>query len=258
MLAFLSAIAPLQAEPPQKTLKVCGQELAVSAVSGDTLVLSSGEKVLLADIKAPEYWPDNKPYKSWPYSYQSKDALHALTAGQTLSLYCGKKPTNIYGEKVAHIYLENGDWLQQSLLKDGHAFYYPTNQFTSLHDDLKHSEKHARQNHKGLWSYDSYQLISADSQNIKTGWFQFVKGTIASATAVRKTTYLNFGENWRTDFTIQLDAKLSKQLKQRSVQVEALQGKEVEVRGWVEWSGGPKIILSHLDQLEILSVSESR
>jgi micrococcal nuclease len=64
-------------------------------------------------------------------------------------------------------------------------------------------------------------------------------------------TYLNFGADWRADFTVrvrrtELEGALA------GLDLEGLGGRLVEVRGVVLEAGGPLIELSHPEQLQVL------
>ncbi|MEX0298672.1 MAG: hypothetical protein AB3N28_06355 [Kordiimonas sp.] len=99
-----------------------------------------------------------------------------------------------------------------------------------------------------------YQPVNATGSDLKPGWFQTVKGTVYSAKKIGKTIYLNFDQDWRTDFTVQLTQKLERKYLKKELSPLSLAGQNIEVRGWVEWSGGPKIILTHTDQMQRLAV----
>jgi micrococcal nuclease len=63
--------------------------------------------------------------------------------------------------------------------------------------------------------------------------------------------YLNFGTDWRTDFTVRVrHAALAGAL--GGIDLEGLAGRTVEVRGVVLEAGGPLIELSHPEQLQVL------
>jgi hypothetical protein len=64
--------------------------------------------------------------------------------------------------------------------------------------------------------------------------------------------YLNFGDDWRSDFTISIDRKDVPAFPAAGIDVKALAGKRVWVRGWIEWRSGPMIAATHPEQLELL------
>ena len=84
------------------------------------------------------------------------------------------------------------------------------------------------------------------------GSFQLVEGTVRAVAVRRKYTYLNFGANWRDDFTIAIPARAHLMFKESCLDPESLQGRNVRVRGWIKSRNGPMIDASHPEQIEIL------
>jgi micrococcal nuclease len=80
-----------------------------------------------------------------------------------------------------------------------------------------------------------------------------VEGRIRKVATVRKTTYLNFGDNWRDDFTITLTSRSRRMFEKTGLSLADLAGKRIRIRGWVKSRNGPMITATHPEQLEILS-----
>ena len=81
---------------------------------------------------------------------------------------------------------------------------------------------------------------------------QIVEGIILSAADVRGRIYLNFGVDYKTDFTITIAKKNVKSFAQVGVDLLSLEGARVRVRGWIELINGPSIWANHPAQIEIL------
>lgn len=64
--------------------------------------------------------------------------------------------------------------------------------------------------------------------------------------------YLNFGADWRTDFTITIAARDLKLFEQAGLDLFALEGRTVRVRGWLDSYNGPAIEADHPEQIEVL------
>lgn len=223
-------------------------------LSGDTLQLTDKRIIKLADIKAPELWVADTPYKSWPFAYQARDKLSELVAGKAVTLYCGAQAKTLTGNSSAHVLRTDGLWIQRQLLQDGSVFFFRALNNNLNPEMLLNAEKKARESGKGLWQVKAYQVRnSTHPKAIIIGWFQVVEGQILSAKRVKEHLYLNFGPNWRKDFTLQIPNRFLKQLKLNK-QPSSIEGKYIRVRGWAEWAGGPKIILDAPQNLEILPV----
>ena len=82
--------------------------------------------------------------------------------------------------------------------------------------------------------------------------FQLVEGIITSAADVRGTVYLNFGADYKTDFTIVVAKKNRRSLERAGLDPMTLEGAKVRIRGWIELQNGPMIWLDDPNRLEIL------
>jgi hypothetical protein len=58
-------------------------------------------------------------------------------------------------------------------------------------------------------------------------------------------TYLNFGQDWHTDFTVEIERKDKAAFASAGIDLGALAAKRIRVRGWIEWRNGPMIRASH-------------
>jgi micrococcal nuclease len=84
------------------------------------------------------------------------------------------------------------------------------------------------------------------------GTFQIVEGTIVGAVERRDRIFLNFGVDYRTDFTIAISPRVAKRLRKGGADPLEWKAKRVRVRGWISLLNGPEIELTHLEQIEIL------
>lgn len=237
------------------SLHKCGSGLGDIALSGDRVALKSGKVIALASIKAPEYWSkatDGAPsYKSWPHSGAARRALTTLIQGKPLRFFCTRKRPNHMGEITAHI-LAGKTWVQQDLLEHGHVWQYALQANQAIFKALVNAEHTAQKTQKGVWGISGYRPVLAGSEDLKPGWFQIIRGTVLSSNPVAGKVYLNFGHDWSTDFTINVPNKLVPLYQSNGLPINQLANHEIEVRGWVEWSGGPKIIITGQNQIRLL------
>jgi len=251
-LAAIDRLEKLSTE----NMSICSQSSALEATSGDTLVDDAGQTYRLAGVKAPEIWDTDSDYKSWPYGLEAQQALSNLTAEQMVIFYCEKKSTDRNGALIAHAVRDDGLWIQAELLKAGSAFYFPLPEIEIGLDNLWHFEVQAKKRKQGLWAFDSYQTIPTnDLETLKGrfGYFSIVQGKVHDVAKVGDTIFLNFDEDWRRDFTIEVSGKTARLFEKMSQDLFELEGKSVEVRGWLDQKGGPRILLlapSHLTLLD--------
>ena len=65
--------------------------------------------------------------------------------------------------------------------------------------------------------------------------------------------YLNFARDWKSDFTVSVARKDVSAFTAEGIDLKALAGKRVRVRGWVIWRNGPMIEATHPEQIELLT-----
>ena len=234
---------------------VFGQEwFAVMRVTdGDTLVLENGERVRLLGINAPELYPQAEQGAE-----TARHRLHQLVDGKRITLRFSRRQRDRHGRLLAHICREDGVWLQGALLTKGWVWVY------TLGDNAPHYaeallsyERQARAAGRGLWRLPAYQrgrfIITAIEAEQHIGRFRLVEGKVVVATKHRDTVYINFGADWRQDFTIRIKAKALKRFQADGVQPTTWAGTQLRVRGWIKGLNGALIDASHAQQIEQLS-----
>jgi len=83
--------------------------------------------------------------------------------------------------------------------------------------------------------------------------FQLVEGQIVAPAKAKGDVYLNFGEDWRTDFTVLIPRKALRLFKEAALDPLAWTGRRIRVRGWVFSRNGPMIEATHPEQIELLA-----
>ena len=70
--------------------------------------------------------------------------------------------------------------------------------------------------------------------------------------------YLNFGRNWRTDFTVTISPQDMKSFKADGIDPRKYAGKVIRVRGWIERLNGPEIEVAVPEAIQVLPGSSAR
>jgi hypothetical protein len=83
--------------------------------------------------------------------------------------------------------------------------------------------------------------------------FALVEGRVREVARVRGRGFLNFGADWKTDFTIVIAPKDMKRFEADGVAPEDYAGRRVRVHGWLRSYNGPMIDVTHPEQIEVLS-----
>lgn len=231
-------------------------------IDGDSLVLDNGLRVLLSAVQAPK--PERvDEHSSWPLANEAREALRVLTAGKTVRLFYGGDKRDRYDRAIAQIYTLNAKgepdiWLQEAMVKAGMARVYSWRGYTQDTGALYRAETEARNAKRGIWqtkiTNGFYDVRKPDPDPLAqyVDSVQTIEGIIIKTADVRRTIYLNFGADYKTDFTIAIPKKSRKAFKKASYDPLALTGARVRVRGYVEIYGGPIIWLDDPERLEVL------
>ena len=120
-----------------------------------------------------------------------------------------------------------------------------------MSQQLYEQEALAIQGKIGIWE-KSAQILNQDTAQEHIGTFQIVEGKIYSASMRSNTIYANFTRDWKTDFTIRVKKENRILFSRSGHNPLSWNGKEVQVRGYVEDYNGPMITVTHPSQIKIL------
>lgn len=247
LLAVLLASCGPQAKDLQK-----GERGRVArVVDGDTLEMEGGLRVHLVSVEAP---------RESPWDAKARAALERLALQREVELRYGGLARLPKSERypneaaLAHVFVhtEGGRWIwaQQALLREGLVRVHTRKDNLARVDRLLADEAKARAAKLGLWAERRYQIKQAD-QPIEAGGFSVVEGTVRSVQETEQRLYLNFGDDYRTDFTVLV--VLADLPNFTGLDPKGLVNRRVRVRGFVTDRGGPLIRADHAAQIELLS-----
>lgn len=241
-------------------LSAGGEAKVSEIVDGDTVRLEDGRQVRLVGIQAPKLPLGRAGFKKWPLADESKSALGDLTLGRNVRLFYGGRRIDRYGRALAHLFAGEGNevWIQRALLRQGMARVYSFPDNRALVTELLAAEKEARQRRRGIWSLRWYRVRSVAEASGLIGTFQLIAGQVVSTAKVRGRLYINFGQDWRSDFTISVSPRNYKRFRQSGFEHEQLVGRLVEVRGWLSSYNGPLIEANHPEQIQVLDAPPER
>jgi endonuclease YncB( thermonuclease family) len=214
--------------------------------------------VYLVGIQAPKLPLGRPNFVAWPLAEEAKAALEGLTLGHRVALAYGGRRVDRHGRALAHLYLEEeagqppGVWVQGRLLELGLARVYSFADNRALVAEMLVLEGAARRARRGIWGLSYYAVRRPQEAAGDVGSFQVVEGIVVSASVVRGRAYLNFGADWRQDFTVSLAPPVRRRFEAEGIDPTAYQGQRLRVRGWLESWNGPMIEVTHPDQIEVL------
>lgn len=246
---------PAEAENlPQGFAGLAVGETAVvrEVVDGDTVILDDGRQVRLVGIQAPKLPLGRANFEKWPLADEAKDALSQLELGRRVALGYGGQRQDRYGRELAHLFTDDGLWVQGSLLELGFARVYSFADNRSLVPRMLEAEAGPRDGQQGIWQHPYYAILDTAAAPEHTGRFALVEGRVLETAVVRGRAYLNFDEDYRTDFTITISSRNLKSFANNGIVPKDYAGHRVRVRGWLRWSNGPMIEVTHPEQIEVL------
>lgn len=161
-------------------------------------------------------------------------------------------PLDRHGRLRGQLRSADGAWLQADLVERGLALVDPTADVAP--DDLTallSLERVARTVRIGRWAGGDLGPYPAAHVAAAPGTFVLVCGTVRTVSRRYDLTYVDFGDDWRRDFTIRAETKSLAAFARDGLDVVALAGKRILVRGWLFENAGPMVELVHPRQIEV-------
>lgn len=249
-LSFLVSLVPkthaaeAPAIPPDCQLKNAYTRQLSDVSDAENLVLSDGSEVnlniLTSDLDDPVVL----------------NALKKLV-GKTVTILQAKNsdhPPDRYGRLSGQVMVHNNEqrtWLQASLISQGIAQTRIARTPSPCLTALLQLEATARQRKKGHWSTGLFKVLPASEPELllkEADSYSIVEGTITRRSKSRGRVYLNFGKDWKQDFTVRIPARL---LENNQIGTQLDKGSRVRVRGWITSKNGPLMDVQNLDALEL-------
>ena len=241
------------AERLECALAVAEQVTVSTVVDGGQFVLTDGRRVRLAAIQTPMLSLGRSNVEDQPLAEEARTRLAGLVLNRTVGLAFDERGTDRHGDVLAFVRLDDAKgWLQALLVSDGLARVRTLADSRKCADALLAHEDRARQAKRGIWAHPSYRIRQPGELDRDIGTFQIVEGTVVDAVERRDRIFLNFGPDYRTDFTIAISPRVARLLRKHGTDPLAWKAKRVRVRGWISLLHGPEIELTHREQIEIL------
>lgn len=251
VVAFLLLVAA-----PALALERGPSARVVGVTDGDTVTIADpidgAREIRLVGIQAPKLPLGRKNFPEWPLAPEAKAALEALVGGKRVAFHFGETRIDRHGRLLAHLYTDDGTWVQGAMLQAGMArvYTFPDNRARAA--EMYALEAEARAARRGIWAHPYYAVRTPAQAAADIGTFQVIEGQVLDTARVRERVFLNFGPNWRTDFTIAIPTKALARFRTAGLDPPALKGRLVRVRGWLKRENGPMIEATHPEQIEIV------
>ncbi|MGH6816258.1 MAG: thermonuclease family protein [Hyphomicrobiaceae bacterium] len=238
------------------------RQAVVRVIDGETLALDDGSEVRLIGALSPRSPDSGANATVWPPEREATAELERLVLGRSVDLAFAGRRRDRYGRILAHVFADTGAgrvWVQGHMLAAGRARAYALPESAACYEELLAYERQARTTNAGLWSHAAYRIRSAlhtrELLRLRST-YQIVEGRIAHIADIRGHVYLNFGSNWREDFTAGVKSAVRRTVFAGGRDPKTLEGRQVRIRGWIDRRNGPAIDVVHPGQIEVLSGEE--
>lgn len=250
------------------TLPTMRTHTIIGIVDTRTLTLDDGTQLRLAAILGPTPYDSPSAPEIWPPEAAANKALATHVLGRNVAVALERAGRDRYGRYVGQVLFTAtaGDaaaqigkrWLQGILVRTGHARVTLTPEIdAACAKRLLHAEAQAEAAQRGLWQLALYKPKRAEDtrQLIRfRSTYQIVEGVVARVVIRRSAVYLNFGHDWKRDFTVKLNRSMLKRAGIDAAYVRRLNKRPVRIRGWIERRNGPLITIWRPEQIELLGL----
>ncbi len=220
-----------------------GEPAAVrEVIDGDTLALADGRTVHVSGIEAAKS-PDVD-------MAAARQVLIELLGDGIVSL-TKDVATDRYDRQHGSVFLPGGASMAEAMVAAGWARVRQAPGEKPCLAQLLRAEAAARVAGAGAWASRRFAIEPADSPSLRDriGLYQLVEGRVQSVGHGRSYVFLDFGRDYRRDFTIMVPLAMAARF---ADPLDGLNGRRIRVRGVIEESGGPAIRLRDPAEIELL------
>jgi len=250
VLPFALAAGSVHAAPD------CAGPLEITAAhvvrverSNDALVIRDGRALKMEGIRIPHAGPDRAPAYIADQAY---DAIGALVRGKTVEVTAVPPKEDRYDRVRGQVFNSDDQWLQMNLLKSGMARVDIAPDRTECALEYYAAESAARMANTGLWAVPAYRVRTPETLGGDTGTFQIVQGKVLTADVKNGRAYIDFGTDWKTDFTVTIAPEDMANFRTDGIDPRDYAGKMIRVRGIIQQFNGPEIEIANPKQIEVL------
>ncbi|MFH1769002.1 MAG: thermonuclease family protein [Candidatus Omnitrophota bacterium] len=222
-------------------------------IDGDTVRLSDGKLLRYIGIDTPEITRKENGrfiYDPAPFAQEAKELNRQLVENKFATIKFDLEKNDSYGRILGYCFVED-TFVNAKLIEEGFAVL-STQPPNISHVDLFVSlEEKARRKKAGLWG--SYEVIDSDQAEKFINQIRTVRGRVLSTHKSKKAVYLNFGIDYRKDFTVVIFSNCWKTFEKEKVAPQKVyKNKVVEVTGRIREYNGPEIIVCLSYQIKVV------
>lgn len=223
----------------------------ISSITEGRLITEDGKIVSLYGLQFPDSVENPMEFE------RALDRLSSLVFGGLVTLDTSLfeeagSEMDRYGDRHSKVLDPSGRWIQQELVEQGFVWWSGAAKYPKqLRRSLVAAERRAEETRSGVWR--EFRTLNANTLTSlpESANFVIAEGRVLNVYRSAKMTFINFGEDWKTDFTAAISSKNRRKFETQDWKLSALMHKLIRIRGSVRWYNGPYMELSFPEQLEI-------
>ncbi len=227
----------------------------IEVLDAETLRLRDGRIIRLAGVAAPYLTSGGD--EADELETQAAAVLDTLRRDGQAAIEPRSDPDR-YGRLHADLVMTGADgvaiWVQEELARMGLARIERADLMPDCLGVLAAAENAAIAAGTGLWGTPEHGVRDAGDPSLEgqIGLYEVVRGRVHSVGTRTYMTFVDFGPDYRRDFTIMITPRMVEALAAEGIVAADLGGRVVQVRGVIEASGGPAIRLRRVDEIAVL------
>ncbi len=221
-------------------------------IDGDTIRLANGAVLRYIGLDTPEtrikekeVWKDDPQ----PFAREATEFNRSLVQGKCVNIEFDVQRTDKYGRLLGYVFADDR-LVNRILLEKGYAVLYTRPPNVRYKETLVSAQREARAENRGLWG--AYAIVDAAEAHRYIGEIRRVKGRVNSTYQSDKCVFLNFGRDWRSDFTVVIFTDSLAGFREENIEPrDFYKGKTVEVTGRIREYNGPEIIVNIPEEIVV-------
>lgn len=253
-IIFLLLLFALSCSPIENKSQDYSQIKVIEVIDGDTVKLADGKLLRYIGLDTPEVRIKKNGafiYSPQPFSQEAKQLNQTLAENKLIRIEFDVEKFDKYGRLLGYCFTED-TFINAKLLEEGFAAIYTKPPNVKYTDLFLKKQKQARENRKGLWG--AYETISAQKAHLYINQIRTVTGTVLNTYKSKNCVFLNFGHDYKTDFTVVIFNNTLKYFQNKRINPETFyRRKTISVTGRIKEYNGPEIAVNLPDEIEIIN-----
>ena len=226
----------------------------IDVIDGDTIKLANGKLLRYIGLDTPELRIKKGGkfiYSPQPFSKEATEFNQKLVANKFITVEFDVERVDRYGRLLGYCFVDD-TFVNARLIEEGFATLYTWPPNIKYVDLLVNSQKKARQEKKGLWG--AYETIHHTQANQYINQIRTVEGKVVNTYQSPKCVFLNFGSNYRTDFTVVIFNNVLASFHEKGIDpLTFYKGKRIRLSGRIREYNGPEIIVNTPHEIQVIA-----